>query len=107
MHLIHMLGLHLALTLAVGMIVAMTIQMVLSLATAPVLGSIESMVPSMIAAMIIPMIVCLFDLVGITMRGSGVGALGIVGGAASFIMLKLYAHKCRKCFCCEFPQKEE
>lgn len=105
MHLIHMMGWHLGLTLVVGMTVAMTIQMMLSLAVAPVLGSIESMVPSMVAAMIIPMFVCFFDLVGITMRGSGVLTLGIAGGTASFAMLKLYAHRCRKCFCCEFPQK--
>lgn len=106
MHLIHMLGLPLALTLVVGMIVAMTIQTMLSLAVAPCLGSIESMVPSMVAAMIIPMMVCLFDLAGITMSGGQVVALGIAGGAASFGMLKLYARECRKCFCCEFPQKE-
>lgn len=106
MHLIHMLGLHLVLTLAVGMIVAMTIQTMLSLAVAPILGSIESMVPSMVAGMIIPMFVCFFDLVGITMRGSGVLTLGIVGGIASSVLLKGYGRRCKKCFCCEFPQKE-
>lgn len=106
MHLIHMLGLPLALTLVVGMILAMTIQTMLSLAVAPCLGSIESMVPAMIAAMIIPMMVCLLDLMGINISRIGILALGAAGGTASFILLKAYGHRCRKCFCCEFPQTE-
>lgn len=106
MHSIHMLGWHLALALVAGMTVAMIIQMMLSVAVAPVLGSIESMVPAMIAAMTIPMIVCLLDLMGINVSRTGILALGAAGGAASFILLKAYGHKCRKCFCCEFPQQE-
>ena len=106
MHLIHMLGWHLALALIVGMTVAMIIQMVLSLAVAPILGSIESMVPSMVAAMVIPMMVCLLDLAGITVSRTGILAAGAVGGAVSFVLLKAYGYRCRKCFCCEFPQQE-
>lgn len=105
MHLIHMLGWHLALTLVVGMTVTMTIQMVLALAVAPILGSIESMVPSMIVAMIIPMMVCLLDLMGINVSRSGDLVLGVAGGISGFVLLKAYGYRCRKCFCCEFPLK--
>jgi hypothetical protein len=105
MHLIHMLGWHLALTLVVGMTVTMTIQMVLALAVAPILGSIESMVPSMIVAMIIPMMVCLLDLMGINVSRSGDLVLGVAGGISGFVLLNAYGYRCRKCFCCEFPLK--
>ena len=106
MHLIHGLGWHLALTLVVGMIVTMMTQTVVALAVAPILGSIESMVPSMVVAMIIPMMVCLLDLMGINVGGTGILALGAAGGITSFVLFKAYGYRCRKCFCCEFPQKE-
>lgn len=106
MHLIHMLGWHLVLALVVGMTVAMIIQTVLAVAVAPILGSIESMIPSMVAAMVIPMMVCLLDLMGINVNRTGILALGVAGGISSFVLLKAYAHRCRKCFCCEFPAKE-
>ena len=105
MHLVHMLEWHLAFTLVVGMTVTMSIQMVLALAVAPILGSIESMVPSMIVAMIVPMTICLLELMGINMSRSGDLVLGVAGGISGFVLLKAYGYRCRKCFCCEFPQK--
>ena len=114
MYLVHSLSMHVVssrtwhfvLSLVVGMSLAMIIQPLLALGVAPLLGSIESMVPSMVVAMIIPMTVCLLDLMRINVSRTGLLALGVAGGIAGFVLLKAYGHKCRKCFCCEFPQKE-
>lgn len=99
MHMVHHLGWHRVLTLAVGMVAAMFVQMLLARAVAPVLGSIESMVPSMIAAMIIPMTVCLLELAGISLNSSSAVIIGATGGIGVFLLLRLYAVRCRKCFC--------
>lgn len=99
MHLFHHLGWNLVLTLTVGMAAAMFVQMLLARAVAPVLGSIESMVPSMVAAMIIPMAVCLLELAGISMSSSSAVIIGATGGIGIFLLLRLYAVRCRKCFC--------
>lgn len=99
MHMVHHLGWHMVLTLAVGMVAAMFAQMLLAHAVAPVLGSIESMVPSMVAAMIIPMAVCLLELAGISLNNSSAVIIGATGGIGVFLLLRLYAVRCRKCFC--------
>lgn len=99
MHMVHHLGWYMVLTLAVGMVAAMFAQMLLAHAVAPVLGSIESMVPSMIAAMIIPMAVCLLELAGISLNNSSAVIIGATGGIGVFLLLRLYAVRCRKCFC--------
>ncbi|MGE0127706.1 MAG: hypothetical protein AB7U82_06475 [Blastocatellales bacterium] len=99
MHMVHHLGWHIVLTLAVGMVAAMFAQMLLAHAVAPVLGSIESMVPSMVAAMIIPMAVCLLELAGISLNNSSAVIIGATGGIGVFLLLRLYAVRCRKCFC--------
>jgi len=99
MHLVHHLGWHVVFTLLAGMTVAMFVQMLLARAVAPVLGSIESMVPSMVAAMIIPMAVCLLELTGVSLSGSSAVIVGATSGIGLFLLLRLYAIRCRKCFC--------
>mgnify|MGYP000855400327 CR=1 FL=1 len=74
-------------------------QMLLARAVAPVLGSIESMVPSMVAAMIIPMTVCLLELTGVSLSSSSAFIVGATGGIGIFLLLRLYAVRCRKCVC--------
>ncbi|HEX5883409.1 MAG TPA: hypothetical protein VFY67_02580 [Pyrinomonadaceae bacterium] len=106
MHVVYSPVWHFTLSLVVGMSLAMIIQPLLALGVAPILGSIESMVPSMVAAMGIPMMICLLDLVGINVSRTGILALGAAGGITSFVLLKAYGYRCRKCFCCEFPRKE-
>lgn len=102
MHLVHHLGWHVVFTLLAGMTVAMFVQMLLARAVAPVLGSIESMVPSMVAAMIIPMMVCLLELAGVSLSSSSALMIGALGGGVIFILLRLYAIRCRKCLCAEY-----
>ncbi len=102
MHLVHHLGWHIVFTLLVGMTAAMLVQMLLARAVAPVLGSIESMVPSMVAAMIIPMAVCLLELAGVSLSSSSALISGALGGGVIFILLRLYAVRCRKCLCAEY-----
>jgi hypothetical protein len=99
MHLFHHLGWNIILTLTVGMAAAMFVQMLLARAVAPVLGSIESMVPSMVAAMIIPMTVCLLELTGVSLSSSSAFIVGATGGIGIFLLLRLYAVRCRKCVC--------
>lgn len=102
MHMVHHLGWHVVFTLLAGMTVAMFVQMLLARAIAPVLGSIESMVPSMVAAMIIPMAICLLELAGVSLSSSSALIIGALGGGVIFILLRLYAVRCRKCLCAEY-----
>lgn len=102
MHLFHHLRWNIVLTLTVGMAAAMFVQMLLARAVAPVLGSIESMVPSMVAAMIIPMAVCLLELAGVSLSSSSAVTVGATGGIGIFLLLRLYAVRCRKCLCAEY-----